>query len=162
MSVAMSRLALVLVVAATAANVSAEATGTQADAQAVQLLVMKMALGKAERSRKVQVVYVSLGKQGNDPPTEVLAALADGTHLFKPASACPRESRGILGEFCRPEDGAVELFAGEVSFVKDDLADVSAGYSFDLLKAAGCPYRLRRAGDAWSLVADYVGACWVS
>src|SRR5262245_6184281 len=95
----------------------------------INAVALKKALAMATSTWKGSIVYVTIGYGAVDPPAAVLRDLADGIHVFKPSSKCPRQRSGGR-EYCKLGKGEVEVFVGPVRFVDDALAEASVGYGF--------------------------------
>jgi hypothetical protein len=142
-------------------GIAAEHTGELSQLRVVGL---KKAVQMAAKGWSGSVVYVSVDGRGETASDALLKELADGTHVFKRGSECPRRQMPRLGDFCQPEAGAVEVFIGEVSFLADDLAEANLGYGFGPTSGVSCKHRFKRTGGTWSLVPpeEFLGRCAVS
>ena len=152
-----------LVTALLFANTAHGAGDQQRNLAHINAIGLKQALAMATSAWKGSIVYVSIGDGAVDPSEAILRGLADGVHVFKPSSKCPRQR--VEGRtFCRPKKGEVEVFVGVVRFVDDALAEAGLGYGFGAVGGVVCSHRFRRVDNVWSLVPpqEFAGLCKVS
>ena len=129
----------------------------------INLVAVKKAVTMVADARNVSVLYVSVGGSEGDPTPALLRGLADGIHVFKPASRCPRK-RFMKRTYCTPKKGEIHVFVGAVQFLGDDLAETSLGYGLGAVGGVFCSHRFRRVDDVWDLVPpeEFAGLCKVS
>ena len=66
-----------------------------------------------------------------------------------------------FGEVCLPEAGAIQLFVGEVEFLREDLAEANLGYWYRPSSGVSCKHRFQRQAGRWNLApeSEFRGQC---